>query len=357
MQKPSLIKKIEKPTDIIKQPWILIERTLLSLIYRILCKLITARPPPSNINKILLIRRNRLGDAVSILPTIEGLKTSNQDITIHVLSNDYNSIVFTQCPFIDKTYIINENGSFGRLSLLTNPIFKELRSEGYDIVIGMGGYSSALSMLAWKSSYSYKAGPVSANGSIYDLIFDLKIKKLTCNEKSHVYDMACIVRQTGLYLPFTLPFAKMVRTNKARKGRLAICPDAKREHGRYSIGNYERVIKSLLKNCIVNKIVLLLNDENSNYRILEKFGAEKMPANSVKQLISELSLCEYCIIHDGGGAHIASALGLRTIVITGAEREATYWRPYGHDVTVFVDKDDVNRIQPESIVNEIKSFN
>lgn len=349
------IKRIEKPADIVKQPWLSFERSILAFLYQILNKLVNPREYPEEVNKILLVRRNRLGDAVNILPVIEGLKMCQPDIKVHVLSSKYNSIIFKHSQSVDEVYSIDEKWFLGIITLVFNPVLSRVRSESYDMVIGMGGYSSVLSVLVWRSCGNYSVGPVSRYGSIFDLVYDMRLEESVFGRKTHVDDMARILHKAGLELPETLPYARMSCNVKRHKGWLAICPDAKRAHARYPIDSYGDIIKELLARKIVNKVILLLNDENSEYRALERYGAIRHPANTIDQLVNELSRCQFGILHDGGGAHIAAALGLSILVITGSKHEAVYWKPYARNVKMMLDEESVKNIPPTTFINEVES--
>ena len=92
--------------DFIKQPWLKLERFILHLCYLAIRKKIKSKPYPKDIKKILLIRRNRLGDSINILPIIEALKKGYPAIKINVLANEYNAEIFKYSEYIDEVYCI-----------------------------------------------------------------------------------------------------------------------------------------------------------------------------------------------------------------------------------------------------------
>ena len=103
--------------DFIKQPWLKLERFILHLCYLAIRKKIKSRPYPKHIKKILLIRRNRLGDSINVLPIIEALKKNYPSIKISLLANEYNAEIFNYSDYIDQVYCINEKWGLGRITL------------------------------------------------------------------------------------------------------------------------------------------------------------------------------------------------------------------------------------------------
>ena len=90
---------------------------------------------PLKIEKILILRYDRLGDMVVTLPLINTLKKINPNYKIDVLASRLNKDIIKDNPLIEKIYIYNfreRNTPFHFLK-----VFKELRAEKYDLVIDL----------------------------------------------------------------------------------------------------------------------------------------------------------------------------------------------------------------------------
>lgn len=347
--------RIKKPVDIIKQPILDITRLISFLLYRLLKETINGRNYPCDIKKILLIRRNRLGDAVNILPVIEGIKQCHPDIEIHVLANKYNAVIFNHSQFVDKIYVIDEKWLLGKITFFIHPLLLSLRNESYDIVIGLGGFSSVLAQMALWIKGKYNVGTHSKKGSIYDLIYDQTVPELPRGNRHHVDDMAHIVRRAKLNLPDPLPYTHM-SCNKIKQNKyLAICPDVKRIESRYSVSNYAEVLTELLNSGEISRAILFTESENSLYRALEKYGAHWCPTKNVEEFIQKIAECEWAITSEGGSAHISGALGLGVIVLSGMGHQ-TYWRPYARFVRILEEKNAINNIDPNTLIFEFRSL-
>lgn len=346
--------RIKKPVDIIKQPWLDFERLISLGIYKLMKSRKKSRPCPGDLKKILLIRRNRLGDAVNVLPIIEGIKQCQPDTQIHVLANQYNAVVFEHSGAVDKVHVIDEKWLLGKLTLFMHPVLLQLSKENFDLVIGLGGYSSVLAQLVFWVKGRYNVGPVSKKGTFYDLVFDLGVaESFDRDGKHHVDDMAYIVRQTRLNLPEKLPYTKLLRPRQARPGWLALCPDVKRKESRYPLSYYQQLVEMVLANHEVERILLFTESPDSEYRQLENFGAQWQATASVEQFIQAVSECQWAITAEGGGAHLAGALGLGLVVISGMGHQ-NYWRPYAEQVRVLEVKNAVSQIPPEAVLAEFR---
>jgi len=340
--------------DFIKQPWLKLERFILHLCYLALRKYIKPNPYPKQIKTILLIRRNRLGDSINILPIIEALKKNYPSIKISVLANQYNAEIFSYSEHIYQLYSINEKWGLGRITLYLNPIIKKLRQENFDLVIGLGGYASMLSQISFCINGKYSVGPKSFEGNFNDLLLDFSVSKAVGKHNLHVDEMARIVRNARLKLPKKLPFPKLNVSVAYKKNWLAICPDVNRKESRYSIENYKQIIMHLLLNKVVEKIILFLETEKSPYIELVNAGATYQKTKNLNEFISGIAKCKIALTAAGGSSHIASALDLKVVVISGIKNQA-FWRPYGKKVTIFEKENNINLINPKSIIKSIEN--
>ncbi len=341
--------------DFIKQPWLKFERFILHLCYLAIRQNVKSKAYPKHIKKILLIRRNRLGDSINILPIIEALKKKYPSIKISVLANQYNAEIFNYSEYVDKVYCINEKWCLGRLTLFINPTIRKLRRENFDLVIGLGGFASMLSQISFFIKGKFSVGPRSFEGNFNDLLFDLTVKKIESKNNLHVDEMANIVKGARLKLPKKLPFPKLKISFIKKKNWLAICPDVNRKESRYSIENYKEIIEYAISNQIASKVILFLGSPKSPYMALTRFGAEFHATNNLKEFIEKIAECKIALTAAGGSSHIASSLGVSVVVVSGIKNQS-FWRPYGKNIKVFENDVNVNLIRPIDIGEALKTF-
>ncbi len=350
----SYLSRIKKPIDVIKQPWLDFWRVLSHLIYQNLNKKTSIRKYPDKVNKILLIRRNRLGDAVNVLPLIESIRQNHPHIEIHVLANTYNAVIFRHAHHINKIHEIDEKWGLGKISFFRHPVLLKLAQENFDLVIGVGGYSSVLAQLVFWIRGKYNVGPRSKSGTLYDLVFDtvLPASLINCNQH-HVDDMARIISQAKLSLSKPLPYVKLIRPNSPNPKWLALCPDTKRKESQYPIELYGEIVTTLVAKGALEKILLFTETPRSKYQKLVNSGAEYCPTNNVDDFIQHVSKCQLALTAEGGSAHITAALGLDVVVLSGVGNQS-YWRPYAEHVTVLEKKNAINEIKVDDVITAIR---
>lgn len=101
--------------------------------------------------KILLVKRDKIGDMLLATPTLTHLRRVLPKARIDVLANDYNAWVVRDHPAVDRIWVYGRTRDAGRLrwsavigqlrQLLT------LRHEHYDVAIAAGGEESPRAIL------------------------------------------------------------------------------------------------------------------------------------------------------------------------------------------------------------------
>lgn len=121
----------------------------------------TPVPESGKYSKILIIRLNRIGDALAVTPFIKELKNGT-GADIHVLADRKNNFAFNNNPYVDKIFIF-EKGLTG--------FFKtagRLNKENYDAVIDMhDDVSTTVSFLLAMLNSPRKYGLKKGNESLY----------------------------------------------------------------------------------------------------------------------------------------------------------------------------------------------
>ena len=327
---------------------------LLKLIYLTFKSQKKTNPYPKKIKKILLIRRNRLGDAINLLPIIYSIKKNYPHIEINVLANKYNAEIFEYCTAITHIHILNENSWLGQNFLFLNPMIRQLKKENFDLVIALGGYTSRLAKITYFLKAKYSIG-MGSNKFFFDLVYDKAVIADKSKFKSQIEEMTVLIKAARLLIPKKLPFTNLGFLNRPNKEWLAICPDVKRKESQYPIHLYGEIIKKILKDKKFKKIGLFTSDSKSPYMVLTRYGAEYIKTDSLKEFIEALSKCQYVLTAEGGSAHIAGALNLSACIISGTKNQS-YWKPHAKNIKTFIDPISVNKIKPELIVKTIYSI-
>ncbi|MEM7819768.1 MAG: hypothetical protein QXD48_02985 [Candidatus Aenigmatarchaeota archaeon] len=158
----------------------------------------------NKIKKILIIKSDKLGDAVNSIFIISSIKKSLPDKEIHILASDKNSFIFNELykeHVIRKKYIfknsnilnlnVNKNFPIGYIKYLKLlfsknyfELIKKIKKEKYDLVIDLVGkrHLAILSKLISKRTIGPK---ISGFTWLYDYGFD---RSWTYESKKHIIE-------------------------------------------------------------------------------------------------------------------------------------------------------------------------
>lgn len=96
--------------------------------------------------KILIIKRDKIGDMLLTTPMLRHLRHSLPEAEIHLLANDYNAWVMANNPDIDRLWIYDRvrTGKKIRIAAALKQVLlgARLRSENFDMAIVAGGDES-----------------------------------------------------------------------------------------------------------------------------------------------------------------------------------------------------------------------
>ncbi|MGH9576148.1 MAG: glycosyltransferase family 9 protein, partial [Terriglobales bacterium] len=96
--------------------------------------------------KILVLKRDKIGDLLLTTPLLEWLKAGLPGVETHLLANDYNAWVVAGNPHLDRVWVYRRVRHDGRVSLGAAWDWlwqsRALRAERYDGVIVANGDES-----------------------------------------------------------------------------------------------------------------------------------------------------------------------------------------------------------------------
>lgn len=342
--------RIIRPIDLIKQPIEDILRLISKTIY-LLIKLLFHKKH-SNIkiiNRILVIRRNKLGDAVSVLPLIQTLKEKYPNVIIDVLATPYNRVVFELSTSVNNIYTIPDRYLNNRYLVCFHPQMRKLkRQKKYDLAIGAtGSYSSATAWLAFCAPATNRVGVISKKGSIMDLIYNIQIPQNKIIPSVHqVKKIALLAQYANIISQSTrLPKPELILPSKFLPGLervIALCPLTIRKQSDWGDENWIKLANILEKNKLQYNWI--------GYKPKGVNGQIITPSNTI-DFIQHLAKYSLVICIEGGTSHIAPALNCATIVISGVNISKS-WIPWSDEVVLFERTGKVITIKPEFIANQ-----
>jgi len=309
-------------------------------------------------HRILLIRRDNIGDLVCTTPLINALRTSFPDSELWALVNSYNRAVLENHPSLDfilsytkakhvESILGKVNAHIQRLRLML-----QLRSRKIDLcILAAPGYQKRMLSFVRIIKPHHTIGFVESekNSSLISMPIHWKYDpKIT--EVEDVWKLSTAFGITSKPNKLSV-YPDSKKRDELRRLTLHKVHSADRIIGihlssrkasqRWPISYYAKLIKILAMRHDRHFFIFWAPGDDKNPRhpgdddkadalIEETHGLPITPivTKSLDELIAGLSLCDEVICPDGGAMHIAAALG-KPIVCLFGNSDSNRWRPWG----------------------------
>lgn len=312
-------------------------------------------------NKILLIRLNKIGDALVTTPIIKAIK-ENIGCTIHVLADKKNHFIFENDINIDKTIIFPKK-------LNEIKILKEIiNNSNYDVLFDLhDDVSTSATFLIGSLKIKNKVG------------YKKKTSKLFTHEvpypnptKFHIIDryleflnyLGISYNKDSIRVNYQIPsnskeYAVEFIDNvfKEKKFLVGVNISAGSQARFWGIENYKRLI-SFFANYDVN--VLLFASPNETNIAKQIIGDEKKISAepTFERMTAVVNQIDFLFSPDTSLVHIASAFKLPVFgIYINYNTDHVVWYPYNtlHEL-VITERPNFNELKFDSVINKLKTF-
>ena len=321
--------------------------------------------------KILIIRRDNIGDLVCTTPLIHSLRQQLPDAQIEVLATRYNRAVLENNPDIDAlhsyTKAKHRMPDESLLSIYWQRIttILKLRKARFDVALIPGDVSaSALRFAHWIAPRRIVTQMISAQNG------------------NHEVERCChLLDQLGLAYeaPAPLVVANPNLTTELRSKHclpedtpvIGIHISARKPSQRWPAEHFSNLIQRIHSIAPGTAFMLLWapgsannpqhpGDDEKAEAILSKvksFPVFPVPTHQLEELIAALSLCKTLICADGGAMHLGAGLGKPIVALFG-QSTVNRWRPW-HVPQVIIQKPsmEINDIGMDEVVNAFLQLN
>jgi ADP-heptose:LPS heptosyltransferase len=278
--------------------------------------------------RILVIRRDNIGDLVCTTPLFDGLRRAQPNAWIAALVNTYNAEVLARNPALDAVYVYEKlkhrRGSLTSNLLARARLSSELRRVKFDYVLVPAPTPRTLRLAASLSPRELIAPPPVPDDKRHEV--------------ERTYALGEALGVTGMPGPMRIfPDPKIHEKIRRRVGPgpfVAVHISARRPAQRWPVERYAELLNELKKQ---SRILLLWapgahddprhpgDDEMA--RVLSGDGVMPLPTSDLATLIAALSLADRVICPDGGAMHLAAALGKPIVALFG-DSPVERWRPW-----------------------------
>lgn len=310
--------------------------------------------------RILVIRRDNIGDLVCTTPLFAALRARYPDAHIAALVNSYNAPVLEGNPNIDAVHVYTKlkhrlpGQSAWRIILARLRMLKELRREAFDcIVLASAGFNRHALRFARQLRRRDVVGFADGDESGARQI-TTKVPVRRQSDLHEVQTLGLLARAMGvpeadgpmrIYPDRARVAAWLDRIPELRGAAdpwVAVHVSARKPPCQWPAGNWILMVRRLLASGV--RVILVWapgaesdprhpGDDDKAADILAPFaGDDRVRAartSTLAELIAVLSLCRAFVGGDGGAMHIAAALGLPTLALFDhVPQSQRHWHPW-----------------------------
>jgi ADP-heptose:LPS heptosyltransferase len=321
-------------------------------------------------HRILIIRRDNIGDLVCTTPLLRALRTQLPDSRIEVLATRYNQAVLQGHPDIDALYAYTkakhrEDGE-SLLGLYWQRLVTvaSLRRQHYDwVILPEGGSASALRFAHWvngkkvlvRDGRDEVAGPHEVEQCCH-LLSRLGLAYET--PAPHI--VAAAGEQAGIrrLLPVRGPATRLIGVHIS----------ARKPSQRWPAESFADLARRLAaENCALLLLWAPGRSDNPQHpgdddkaetimTMTKGLPITPVPTRRLEELIAALSLCNGVVCGDGGAMHLAAGLG-KSIVCLFGQSTVARWHPWAVPHVVLQDASlDVSRICVDQVMRACHSL-
>ena len=290
----------------------------------------------STVRKVLLVRLRSIGDTVLSTPSLFALRRFLPNAQIDILVEDWVAPVVDGHPHVDNVVVLERGGLRSR-----SRVAWQIRSTGYDVVYNLHGGTTATFLTRATGAQqrvglkTYQYAQLHNHQAPSPLL-------LWGQQKTHsVEQQLALLGWTGVpvtdrprtHIAVTSEAAGTVEQRLAEAGlaerQIALIhPSTAFTTKQWAPKNFARVAEALADRGLAPVAVAAPHEHNVIEALLNE--------SSVRIVSFELSLPEVAALaarsqvfvgNDSGIAHIAAAVGTRSVVIFGSSNLA-HWRPW-----------------------------
>lgn len=302
--------------------------------------------------KILVIRRDNIGDLVCTTPLFSSLRHAFPAAYIAALVNTYSAPVITNNPEIDDIFTYtkgkhgaNRQGNIQRW-MATFRLLLKLRAYRFDVAIAIGQSSVALARLIAPKRIVSAGDPAGT-----DVVSLKEIEPLHAVEAVHKYlSLLGILATPGplsIHPDLALLNKTMAPSASEKKPLIGLHLSARKPSQRWPLENFAALAKQLHRARGTSFLVFWSPGTETNSlhpgddekaerfkQLTSELPLQLCPTERLDELIAALSLCDLIVCGDGGAMHIGAGLGKPVIALFG-DSEPQRWRPWQVPCRVF----------------------
>jgi ADP-heptose:LPS heptosyltransferase len=303
--------------------------------------------------KILVIRRDNIGDLILTTPLIRALRVRFPEAWIGALVNSYNARVLESNPNLDEVFVYTKAKHRGSASVWsaywsTFSLILRLRKLRIDYaILASPAASSKAQMFARRINATSIVGFGESTSPGYGL---------TAGTAGPLHEVEEVFRVAPFFgiegrPPKTAVFVDESKVSEARNlirnalpgngALIGVHISARKPQQRWPAERFIEFLRQLAQRRPDFAFVLFWSpgesdnpthpgDDAKAHQILEQLGRFPIvpfPTHTLSDLFAGLAVCEQVVCSDGGAMHVAAALGKPILCFFG-NSDARHWHPW-----------------------------
>jgi heptosyltransferase III len=307
--------------------------------------------------RILVIRRDNIGDLVCTTPLIAALRARFPNAHLAALTNNYTLPVLAQNPDLDAVHAYTKLKHRPPQRGLLDWLWRDrlgfnlkLKRERFDLVVlAAPDFNSGAARFARVTGAATVAGATPDGQPAHGINRAAAIPPAAQHEVERVFAVGSALGITGAPPPPKLvPDARAMAAARSSidPGSMAtpligIHISARKPSQRWPVARFASLLRAL-HHSLPCRFALFWSpgaadnplhpgdDDNARQLIamLQDVPLTPLPSENLETLIAGLALCDSVICSDGGAMHLAAALG-KPIVCLFGNSDAARWHPWG----------------------------
>lgn len=320
--------------------------------------------PDFNYKKILLIRTDKLGDALATTPAIRALIRAYPYAQFDFLGSPLNYTVLQYAPKIQHTYVYDKKNWFSIL-----PLIFRLRKNAYHAILNFTSGSKSASFLCAQINAPIKIACGNAHTHYnktytHILTSNKQEKHYTIGMCNFLEDMGIYTTDYTFYFPVSPQQIEKARINYPKRKPYRFCfflGNIKAQRYLWATEKYAQLAQYVLEKYPDIEVYFMVGkgEESLLSRInLEKNTYQVVYGSTLHDSGAFFLSCDLVIATSTGAAHLASAMGC-TLCSILTQYQVEIWRPLGkNDFYICPDTpiSDVHSIQPEEVFARIEAY-